>query len=164
MKFLVPVSGSASSLVAVRYAAQAARKTDDEVLLVNVQPRLNSHAARFVTRSACAALRAERSEAAFSEARRLLRASGVRFESIAGTGRLADSIADIARRSRAHQIVLGVTRRAGWWQALFSQVPRILDRADIPVLVIGGERSGAFERYAVPACVGVGVTLLIAAE
>lgn len=74
------------------------------------------------------------SKAALGEARRLLAAAGVRFDSVAGVGRLAETLADIARRSRADQIVLGEGR------------------------------SGVFERYAVPACVGVGVTLLIAAE
>lgn len=164
MKLLVPVNGSNSSLAAVRHAAQTARRLDGEVLLVNVQPRLNAHAARFVTRSACAALRAERSEAAFGEARRMLQAAGVRFDVVAGVGRLADTIADVARSAGAQQIVLGMTRRAGWWQALFSPIARILDRAEVPVVVIAEGRSGVFERYAVPACVGVGVTLLIAAE
>jgi nucleotide-binding universal stress UspA family protein len=164
MKLLVPVSGSKASLAAVRHAAAAMRNGGGEIILVNVQPRLPGYAARFTSRAARDAMRAERSAIALAGARALLDAAGVRYGVVAASGRIAATVAEAARRSGADQIILGTTRRAGWWQALFSPVPRIIDRAEVPVAVIGDGRSGAFERYGVPACVGLGLTALVLAS
>ena len=163
MKMLVPVSGSKASLAAVRHAASALREGRGAAILVNVQPLLTSHAARFTSRASREAMRSERSARAMAEARSVLDAAGVAYEVVAASGRVADTVAALARRHQADQIVIGATRRAGWWQALFSPVPRILDLASVPVAVIGDGRSGAFERYGVPACVGLGLTALAVA-
>jgi nucleotide-binding universal stress UspA family protein len=160
MNFLIPVSGSRASLAAVRHAAAALREGRGEVTLVNVQPTLPSYVARFTSRASRDALRAERSASALAEARAILDAAGVRYSTVAAQGQVAPAVADVAHRTHADEIVLGATRRAGWWQALFSPVPRIIDLADVPVSVIGEGRSGAFERYGVPACVGLGLTAL----
>jgi nucleotide-binding universal stress UspA family protein len=165
MKLLVPVSGSKASLAAVRHAAAAMRNEGGEIILVNVQPRLPDYVARFTSRVARDAMRAERSAAALAGARAFLGAVDARYSVVAASGHIAVAVAEAARRSGADQIVLGTTRRAGWWQALFSPVPRIIDRAEVPVAVIGNGRSGVFERYGVPACVGLGLTaLMIASE
>lgn len=164
MKLLVPVSGSNASIAAVRHAAKVLRQGEGEAILVNVQPMLTSHAARFTSRVSREALRRERSERALAGARTLLDAAGVRYTAVAETGRIADTVARLARDHGVDQVVLGAARRAGWWQALFSPVPRILDLAEVPVAVIGDGRSGAFERYGVPACVGLGLTLVVAAD
>lgn len=164
MKLLVPVNGSKASLAAVRHAAHLARTRNDEIVLLNVQPRLNAHAGRFTSRAAQEGLRAERSALALAEAGALLRAAGIAFRSATAAGQVGARVVEVARALRVDQIVLGATRRAAWWQALFSPLPRILDRAEIPVIVIGEGRSGPFERYAVPACVGLGLGLMIAAE
>ena len=163
MNILVPVNGSKASLAAVRHAAQAVKGSGGEIILVNVQPLLTAHAARFTSRSARDALRAERSAQAFADACVLLDAAGVRYRKLAATGRIAATITALADRLRVDQIVLGATRRPGWRQALLSPVPRILDLANVPVSVIGEGRSGAFERFGLPAGVGLGLTALIMA-
>jgi len=160
MNLLVPVNGSKASLAAVRYAAAALRDGRGEVILVNVQPRLPAYVARFTSRDSREAMRADRSESAFAAARAVLDATSVRYRTIAATGRVSDAIADVARSVKVDQIVMGATRRAGWWQALFSPVTQVIDRVEVPVAVIGEGRSGAFERYGVPACVGLGLTAL----
>jgi nucleotide-binding universal stress UspA family protein len=165
MHLLIPVSGSKSSVAAVRHAAGALRGGQGEVTLLNVQPLMPSYIARFTSRASRDALRAERSNQAMREACALLDAAGVRYRAIAERGAVAPTVDAVARQLRVDQILLGATRRAAWWQALFSPVPRILDLADVPVSVIGDGRSGVFERYGVPACVGLGVTaLMISAE
>lgn len=160
MNLLVPVSGSKASLAAVRYAATALRGGRGEITLVNVQPLLPSYVARFTSRDSRNSMRAERSAKALTEARALLDASGVSYRVVAAQGSIPRAIAEMAKRVKADQIVVGATRRAGWWQALFSPVTKIIDLADVPVSVIGEGRSGAFERYGVPACVGLGLTAL----
>lgn len=164
MNLLIPVSGSNASLAAVRHAAAMLRDGQGEAILVNVQPRLPSHAARFTSAAARDALRAERSAQALARARSLLDAAAVRYRVVTATGPVAPTVAKLAERLHADQVVIGATRRAGWWQALFSPVPRIIDLVDIPVAVVGEGRSGAFERYGVPACVGLGLTALVIAS
>lgn len=161
MNLLVPVSGSKASLAAVRHAAAALRGGQGEVILLNVQPLLPSYVARFTSRASRDAMRAERSAAAMREACGLLDSAGVPYRAIAAKGAVAPTVNQVARELRVDQIVLGATRRAAWWQALFSPVPRILDLTDVPVSVIGDGRSGVFERYGVPACVGLGLTALV---
>ena len=159
MKILVPVSGSKASLAAVRHAA-AATRDGGEIVLVNVQPRLSAYVTRFTSRSAREGIQAERSADALAGARAFLDAGGARYSVESASGHVAPVVADAAKRHGVDQIFLGATRRAGWWQALFSPVTRILGLADVPVAVIGNGRSGAFERYGIPACVGLGLTAL----
>lgn len=161
MKLLIPVSGSKASMAGVRHAAAMLRDRGGEAILVNVQPRLTSHAARFTSAASRDAMRAERSARALAAARSFLDAAGVRYRAVAAAGPVASTVADFAGRLHADQIVVGATRRAGWWQALFSPVPRIIDLANVPVAVIGDGRSGAFERFGVPAAVGLGLTALV---
>ena len=163
MKILVPVSGSANSLSAVRHAAERVRASGGELLMVNVQPQLTSHAARYTSRDAREAMRNERAEQALSAARKLADSLGVRWKAMAATGPLAQTVVDLAREHRADQVVLGADKRAGWWQALVSPVARILDRSDVPVVVVASGEPSALKRYGVPA-VGLGMALLIAAE
>lgn len=163
MKMLVPVSGSKASAAAVRHVAAVLRQGGGHAILVNVQPLLTSHAARFTSRASRESLRGERSTRALAEARSILDAAGVSYEVVTAAGRVPDTVARLATEHRVDQIVLGATRRASWWQALFSPVTRIIDQADVPVFVIGEGRSGAFERFGVPACVGLGLTALAVA-
>ena len=165
MRVLVPVSGSNASLAAVRHAAAMLREGQGEAILLNVQPRLPSHAARFTSAAARDGLRAERSAQALARARLLLDAAAIRYRVVTATGPVARTVAELAERLHVDQMVIGATRRAGWWQALFSPVPRIIDLASVPIVVIGNGRSGVLERIGVPAAVGLGLTaLVIAAE
>jgi len=65
MKVLVPVDGSQASLAALLHVGSLSRTgVPVETLLLNVQPRFHRHIARFTSRAARDALRAERSAAA----------------------------------------------------------------------------------------------------
>jgi len=161
MNLLIPVSGSKASMAAVRHAAGVLRNGRGEAILVNVQPRLTAHAARFTSVAAREALRAERSASALAAARSFLDAAGIAYRVVAASGPVAPAVAELAGRLHVDQVVVGATRRAGWWQALFSPVPRIIDLVEVPVAVIGSGRSGAFERFGVPAAVGLGLTALV---
>ena len=162
MKLLVPVSGSKASLAAVRHAAALLREGRGEAILVNVQPRLPAHAARFTSRASREALREERSAAAVAGARSVLDSAGVRYRVVTAAGPIGSAVGEIATDLHVDQVVVGTTRRARWWQ-LFSPIPRIIDSVNVPVSVIGNGRSGAFERIGVPACVGLGLTALVIA-
>jgi nucleotide-binding universal stress UspA family protein len=160
MILLVPVSESKASLTAAQHAISALLDTSDEIILVNVQPLLPSYVARFTSRAARDGLRAQRSARAFADARAALEQAGVRYRTVNAAGHVPGTIARLVDELGAHQIIVGATRRAGWWQALFSPVPRLIDLASVPVVIISDGRSGVFERYGLPACVGLGLTAL----
>jgi hypothetical protein len=78
LKVLVPVDGSANALHAVRHTiAEYQRHHELELHLLNVQPRLYRHIARFVSRRDRQAWQHDRADAALAAARALLTQAGV---------------------------------------------------------------------------------------
>ena len=147
----------------MRHAAAILRDGRGEAILLNVQPLLPAYAARFTSRASREALRAERSAGALAGARSMLDAAGVRYRAVTAAGPVGTAVGEIAEDMRVDQVIVGATRRAAWWQALISPLPRIIDAVNVPVAVIAEGRSGAMERYGVPACVGLGLTALVIA-
>jgi nucleotide-binding universal stress UspA family protein len=166
MKMLVPVDGSQAALAPVEHVARLARQgVRVEVLLVNVQPRMHRHIARFTRRADREALRAERSRTAMAEAIERLGAAGVPLTAVSELGRPAERIAAAARAQSVDEIVMGTGRHPIWlrWPNP-SIAERLIELTDIPVTVLARGRAGMLERYAIPAGVAGLAALLIAAD
>ncbi|MGE5127997.1 MAG: universal stress protein [Sphingomonadaceae bacterium] len=166
MKMLVPVDGSQAALAPLEHVARLARQgVRVEVLLINVQPRMHRHIARFTRRADREALRAERSRTAMAEAIERLGAAGVPLTAVSELGRPAERIAAAARAQAVDEIVMGTGRHPMWLRWLNPSIAeRLIELTDIPVTVLARGRAGMLERYAIPAGVAGLAALLIAAD
>lgn len=163
MKILVPVDASSAALVPITHLASS--KTKIEVLVLNVQPKFHRHVARFTSRAARDALRAERSRAAMARAIETLSLAGVPFRALTETGAPAERIAAVAEREHVDEIMMGVGRHPAWLRWLNPSIAQgVMGRTDIPVTIFARGRSGAFERFALPAGVAGLAALLLTAE
>jgi nucleotide-binding universal stress UspA family protein len=138
MKVLVPADGSRAGLAPIAHLEWLSRSgVPLEVLLVNVQPRFHQHIARFTSRAAREAWRAERSALALAQAIEALVAAQVRFAAIAEIGTPAERIAAVAEREGVDEIVIGVARHPLWLRLLDTSLVRgVMARTDIAVTVL----------------------------
>lgn len=159
---LLPCDGTPNSLLAVRHTVDAFRRGDVALVhLLNVQPPFSAYVSRHVSQELRADFRRERAGEALAEARRLLGAAGVPHRVHAEVGDKACCIADAARRLHCDRIVIGTARKSALVRAVGnSLVNRLLERASVPIEVIGGAPASAFERVGIPAGVGTGLALL----
>ena len=165
MKILMPVDASQAALAPIKHLNSLNRSNPLEVLILNVQPRFHRHISQFTSRSARAALRAERSRAAMARAIEELSLAGVPFRAVAEVGIPAERIAAVAEREQVDEVVMGVGRHPAWLRWLNPSIAQgVMERTDIPVSVFARGRAGAFERYALPAGVAGLAALLLAAE
>ena len=163
---LVPVDGSANALRAVQHAIAAYRRDHElELHLLNVQPPLSRHIARFVGRHERNAWHRDQATAAMASAEALLERSGVPHQSHWVIGDRADEICRAAARLGAHHIVMGTARKNSITRMLEDSVTnRVLEATPVPVEVIAGDAVSKWERWGLPAGVlGGGGLLLLAA-
>ncbi len=163
MKILVPVDASSAALAPIVHLADS--RTKAEVLVLNVQPKFPRHVARFTSRAARNALRAERSNAAMARAIEALALAGVSFRALSEAGAPAERIAAVAEREQVDEIMMGVGRHPLWLRWLNPSIAQgVMARTDIPLTLFARGHAGALERFAVPAGVAGLAALLIAAE
>ncbi len=150
LKVLVPIDGSANALAAVRHTmAEYQRHHDLHVHLLNVQPPLSRHVARFVSAKDRNAWHDERANAALKQARDLLSLAGVPHQQEWVLGHSADEICNAAQRLDAHHIVMGVAKRNSLTRMFEASVTdRVLEKTPVPVEVITGEAVSPWERWA----------------
>jgi len=111
LNVLVPVDASPNALRAIRHAiAEYRRHHELRLHLLNVQPRLSRHAARFVSRADREGWLHDRADVAMSAAVALLTDAGVPHQKHWATGERADQICRAARRLFRWEIDTGVTR------------------------------------------------------
>ena len=153
LKVLVPIDGSENSLRAVRHAITEYQRHHELALhLLNVQPRLYRHIARFVSRPDREAWQHERADAATATARQALTQAGVPFETHWVSGDRATEICRAAERLGAHHIVMGTARKNSLTRMLeASTTNRVLELTTVPVEVIAGDAVSRLERYGIPA-------------
>ena len=164
---LVPVDGSENSLRAVAHAVGLARRHADlRVHLLNVQPALPRHAARFVSRRALAGAREASGRLRLAAAERLLREAGVRYQSAVLSGEAPIVAARYAREYDISRVVVGTTRKSTLARLFTGSFANdLLQRVDVPVEVIAGGKPGVLVRIGLPAGLGVGLaTLLLAVD
>jgi len=167
LNILVPVDASPNALRAVRHAiAEYRRRHELRVHLLNVQPRISRHAARFVSRADRNGWLRDRAETAMSAAVALLTDAGVPYEKHWATGERADQICRAAKRLDVHHIVMGTARKNSITRMLEdSTTHRLLETTPVPVEVIVGDAVSKWERWALPAgVVGLGGLLVLAID
>ena len=164
LKVLVPVDGSENSLLALRHAiAEYQRHHELELHLLNVQPQLSRHVARFVNRNDRDRWHAERASAALAPARHQLELAGVPHHLHWSIGERAAQICGTATCLGVHHIVMGTARRNSITRMLENSVTdQVLQATPVPVEVVAGDAVSKWESWGLPAGVlgGVGLMLL----
>jgi YjbE family integral membrane protein len=166
LKVLVPVDGSPNALLAVRHAIGEYRRHHElEVHLLNVQPPLSRHIARFVSQHDRTSWHQEQATQRMSGAAALLAQSGVPHELHWTVGDRAAEICAAATRLAAHHIVMGTARKSSITRMLEDSVTnKVLEGTTVPVEMVAGEAVSKWERWGVPGgALGVGGLLLFAA-
>ena len=153
LKVLVPIDGSENSLRAVRHViAEYQRHHELALHLLNVQPRLYRHIARFVSRPDREAWQHERADAATATARQALAKAGVPFETHSVSGHRATEICRAAERLGAHHIVMGTARKHSITRMLEDSVTNgVLKATPVPVEMVAGNAVSIWERWGLPA-------------
>jgi nucleotide-binding universal stress UspA family protein len=161
-RILVPVDGSANSLVAVRHAADAFRP-EVEIHLVNVQPPFARHIARFTSPGSRRDLLREQAEEAVRQARRDLDARSVPHTVHFAVGDPAATIAETARRLRCSHIVIRPSRKHPLARLVEGSVAgRLMELTTVPIEVLPGEEMTGLERYGLPAMLAAAVAAALA--
>jgi nucleotide-binding universal stress UspA family protein len=162
---LVPVDGSENALLALALAqaiAIATRRGDACLHLVNIQPRMNRHAARFVSRRTLAEVHTGAGRARLAEAERRVREAGLQFRSTVLSGEPAAVAAQYAKERGVGQIVVGTARKSTLLRLVGGSFTNdLVQSANVPVEVVAGRYPGLLERIGVPAGVGLGLTTLL---
>ena len=169
MKHLIPIDGSTASLRAVAELLRehkgqtwTDRSGQPSVVLLSVQPLFSRHASRFIPAAERRRFRDERAQQSLRPASDLLRPAGVPFASMTAEGEVSEVVLREAARLGVDQIVLGVLRKPAWMRRLMPSISqRILNGAQVPVAVISQGHPGPVARYAVPAGLGLGLTMLM---
>jgi nucleotide-binding universal stress UspA family protein len=166
LKVLVPIDGSANALRAVEHVvAEYRRHHELEVHLLNVQPQLTRHIARFVNRGDREQWHHDQADAAMAAARARLDGAAVPYAAHSVVGERAAEICRAAARLAVHHIVMGTARRNSLTRMIEDSVTaRVLESTPVPVEVIAGDEVSKWERWGLPAAVlgGVGGALLLA--
>jgi YjbE family integral membrane protein len=164
LKVLVPIDGSENSLQALRHAiAEYQRHHELELHLLNVQPQLSRHVARFVNRIDRDSWHDEQAAAALAPARRLLELTDVPHHLHWSIGDRAAQICATATRLGVHHIVMGTARRNSITRMLENSVTdQVLKATPVPVEVVAGNAVSKWESWGLPAGAlgGVGLMLL----
>jgi nucleotide-binding universal stress UspA family protein len=151
LRVLVPIDGSSNALRAVRHViAEYQRHHELELHLLNVQPRLYRHIARFVSRQDREAWQHERAEAAMAGAGSELTGAGVPYQSHWVAGDRAVEICRAAERLGAHHIVMGTARKNSLTRMLEDSVTSgVLEATPVPVEVVAGDAVSKWERWGI---------------
>jgi YjbE family integral membrane protein len=166
LKVLVPVDGSANALAAVRHTiAEYQRHHALQVHLLNVQPPLSRHVAKFVGSKDRNAWHEERATAAMKQARELLNFAGVPNQVEWVLGRSADEICNAAKRHDVHHIVMGVAKRNSLTRMFENSVTdQVLEKTPVAVEVVTGDAVSPWERWAkLASAVGIASGLAVMA-
>ena len=167
LNILVPVDGSPNALRAVRHAIDEYRRDHElQLHLLNVQPRVSRHVARFVSRADREGWLHDRADTAMAPAVALLTQAGVPHQTHWATGERAHEICRTAKRLNVHHIVIGTARKNSITRMLEdSMTHRLLETTPVPVEVIAGDAVSKWERWGLPAgVVGLGGLLILAAD
>lgn len=154
LKILVPIEGSRSSLFAVPHVIREFMKNRAlEIHLLNIQPPLSWHIARFVSRKSREAFHREEAEKALRPVRRVLDNAGVAYTLHLETGSdKAKIITETARKLECDHIVMSTARKNSLTRMLEdSTTNKVLELTQVPVEVIAGDTVSRLERYGIPA-------------
>ena len=156
LKILVPIDGSRNSRFAARHVIKEFMNNPAlEIHLLNVQPPLSWHIARFVSRKSREAWHRDEAEKAMRPVVRLLDKSAVPYVLHTEVGDKAKMITETARRLQCDHIVMSTARKNSLTRMLEDSVTnRVLELTSIPVEVVAGDAVSRLERFGIPAGIG----------
>ena len=165
LKILVPVDGSSNDQHAVRHVLRQFRHSPGmQIHLLNVQAPFSRNVTRFAGRATVDAAHHEASKEALRASRRMLDEAGAPYTVHYAVGERATLIAEVARDLRCDHIVMGTARKSSLIRTFQDSVTnKVLELTTVPVVVIAGDPASRAERYGIPAGVGAGLALLVAA-
>jgi Ca2+-transporting ATPase len=164
-RILIPVDGSRNCQFAVRHVIkQFMNNTAMEVHLLNVRPPFNRDISRFVSRKGLHDYHRDEAEKALGPIKQMLDGFRIPYSAHAEVGERAKTIAAAARRLRCDHIVMSTARKNSLTRWVENSVTnKVIRLTTVPVEVIAGDSVSKFERYGIPAGLGAGLALLIAA-
>ena len=166
LKVLVPVDGSPNALRAVRQTIGEYRRHHElEVHLLNVQPPLSRHIARFVSQNDRSSWHQEQADGAHGRRVACCSKSGVPHQLHWTVGDRAGEICAAAERLGVHHIVMGTARKSSITRMLEDSITnKVLEGTPVPVEVVAGDAVSKWERWGLPAGgLGLGGLLLFVA-
>ena len=161
---LIPVDASSNTMLALKHAVNAyGRDSQTKFHICNVQPRLNRHMGRFLSKQNVDEWQEERAKNAAKSAREFLEKSGVSFAFSYASGDKGEALRDEAVRLGCSRIVIGSSKKNSL-SRLFenSATAKLLEISDIPVEVVTGSSLPALERWGIPALGAGAATALMA--
>ena len=168
LKILVPIDGARSSLFAVPHVIKEYMKNHAlEIHLLNVQPPLSWHIARFIGKKSRDDFHREQAEKALRPARQALDGYGVPYKVHVETGDKAQLITETARLLGCDHIVMSTARKNSLARMLEDSVTeKVLELTSVPVEMIAGDAVSKVERYGIPAGIGaiLGLMFFAAAD
>lgn len=135
---LVPIDGSKASLDALEYAISLVQRTEDQIVIVNIQPSFQTpNVKRFFSQENIRSYQEELSQEALSDAVELLDSLKIPYERKLQIGQTAKEICNAATELNASVIVMG-SRGAGAIKGklLGSVSYGVLHEAPCPVTIV----------------------------
>jgi len=165
LKILIPVDGSRNCQFAVKHVIKEfMNNTAMEIHLLNVQAPFSRDIARFVSRKSLHDYHRDEADKALGPIKQMLDGFGIPYSAHAEVGERAKTITDTARRLRCDHIVMSTARKNSLTRLVENSVTnRVLELTSVPVEVIAGDAVSKWERYGIPAGVGVVLALMLAA-
>lgn len=168
LKILVPIDGARSSHFAVPHVIREYMKNHAlQIHLLNVQPPLSWHIARFIGKKSRDEFHREQAEKALRPARQALDGYGVPYKVHVETGDKAQIITEMARTLGCDHIVMSTARKNSLARMLEDSVTeKVLELTSVPVEMIAGDAASKVERYGIPAGIGaiLGLMFFAAAD
>ena len=149
---MIPVNGSKNSDLAVAYAAKTyGQQPDIHFYVCNVQPTLNKHTGRFLSKKMIQIWQAERAAKAVESSINYLERMGVRYSFVHVSGDKGTALQHEAERLDCNRIVIG-TAKKNTLTRLFenSTTVKLLETSNIPVEVVTGKTLPLLERWGIP--------------
>lgn len=165
LRILVPISGSRNCHFAVQHViSEFMNNTAMEIHLLNVQAPLPRHIAKFVSAKTLHDYHQDESEKVLRPVRDLLDKFSIPYSVHAEVGESAKTITDTARRLHCHHIVMSTARKNSLTRLVENSVTnRVIALSSVPIEVVAGDAVSKWERYGIPAGIGVALALAIAA-
>ena len=163
LRILIPVDGSRNCQFAAKHVIKEfMNNTAMEIHLLNVQPPFSSYIARFVSRKSLRDYHRDAAEKALGPVKQMLDGFSIPYSAHAEVGERAKAITDTARRLRCDHIVMSTARKNSLTRLVENSVTnKVIELTSVPVEVIAGEEASKWERYGIPAALGVGVALAL---
>lgn len=163
VKILVPIDGSANSLLAVRQVVNRFTANSAlEVHLLHVRTPLPKYIAQFVKRREREKFHREEAEAIMQPARDLLNQHGVPHAVHIELGERAPTIHKVAQRLHVDQIIMGISRKNSLTRLLEDSVTNsVIEIAQVPVEIVAGGEISKVEKYGLPAGIAAALALLV---